>query len=471
MKIPFIGSSYQMDALSFGIQRSINMYPIMAEVQNTKSVSALRKASGLVEFATVGGGAIRGCISSTSDRAFVVSGFDFYEVLADGTSVLHGTLNTATSRVSMAENADQIIVVDGTDGWIFTKDTDVFEQITSVNFPTCSIVSYQDGYFLTVEDGTQKFYISNLNDGLTWDALDFTSVESNPDNLNSIISDNGNVWLFGNRSVEVYENTGNAVFPFERISNAIIQTGCAAPFTVQKFDNTIAWLGVDEQGRGIVWKTEGYEARRLSTQAIEKRIDESEDFTESYSWVYHEQGHIFYCLQVKGLDTTLVYDGATGQWHERMFKDPVTNTRQQHRGSCHFFFNQKNLVGDRETGQIYDMDLSYYDDAGNEMICERISPHYQDEKRLVSHSAFELDMEVGVGLNNGQGDDPKIMLQYSDDGGRTWSNELWRDMGKIGDHYQRVVWRQLGRARDRVYKVRVSDPVFFQINEATINAT
>ena len=471
MRVPFVGSSYQMDALSFGIQRSINFYPLIAEVQNTKSVSALRACAGLEEFATIGGGSIRNGIASTAGRAFFVSGQDFYEVFTDGTSTNHGSLNTQTGRVSIAENALQVIVVDGTDGWIFTKATDNWAQIVDADFPTCSVVTYQDGYFIVVEDDTQNFWISGINDGTSWGSLDFTAVESSPDNLTSVISDNGNLWLLGNRSVEVYQNTGAAAFPFERIAGAIIQTGCAGKFTVQKFDNTIAWLGVDEQGSGVVWLANGYSAQRISTQAIEKIINTADDFTDSFAWVYHEQGHIFYCLQIRGLETTLVYDGATQQWHERMYKDPVTNTRQLHRGSCHVFFAQKNLVGDRESGKIYDLDLEHYDDDGDEMIRERISPHLQNEKRLLSFASFELDTEVGVGLNAGQGSDPQIMLQYSDDGGRTWSSELWTSLGKIGEYNNRVVWRQLGQARDRVFKVRVSDPVFVQINEAFVNAT
>ena len=135
------------------------------------------------------------------------------------------------------------------------------------------------------------------------------------------------------------------------------------------------------------------------------------------------------------------------------------------------FFGQKHLVGDRENGNIYELSLSYQDDNGDEQIRERIAPHVQDEKRLIPHAAFELDMEVGTGLVTGQGSDPQIMLQYSDDGGFTWSNELWTDIGKIGNYTQRVIWRQLGIARDRVYKVRISDPVFVQMNEAYLNAT
>ena len=361
------------------------------------------------------------------------------------------------------------MVVDGTDGWIFTKASDTWAQISDGDFPTCEFVTYQDGYFIVAETGTQKVYISALNDGTAWDALDFTSVESSPDALTLAYSDNGNVWMFGNRSTEVYQNTGNAAFPFERISGAIIQTGCASGHTVQKFDNTIAWLGIDEQGQGVVWKADGYQARRLSTAAIEKRIDEVTDISDSYAWVYHEQGHIFYCLQINGLDTTLVYDGATGMWHERSFWNSNTGERELHRGGSHFFFNGKNLIGDRENGKIYDLDLGYYSDAGDEIIAERISPHLQDEKRLISFSSFELDMETAIGLTTGQGSDPQIMLQYSDDGGNTWSNELWMSMGKIGEYDTRVVWRQLGNARDRVWKVRISDPVFRQINGAYIN--
>ena len=470
MEVPFVGSSYRMDARSFGVQRSINLYPIVSESAFSKSKTSLRGCAGLRLFATVGGGAIRGCISSTSGRSFVVSGQEFYEVFSDGTSTLRGTLNTQTSRVSIAENINQIILVDGTDGWIFTKATNAFTQITDVDFPTCNVVTYQDGYFIVVEDGTQKFYISAINDGTSWDALDFASVESSPDNLTSVISDNGNLWLFGNRSTEVYQNTGAAAFPFERIGGAVIQTGCAAAFSVQKFDNSIAWLGVDEQGRGVVWQAQGYGVKRLSTRAIERRINQATDFTDSYAWVYQQEGSLFYVLQIRGLDSSLVYDASTGEWHERMYLDPTTNTRQLHRGSCHFFFAQKNLVGDRENGNVYELRLDVYDDNGDEMVRERIAPIISDEKRLISHSSFELDMEVGVGLTSGQGSDPKIMMQYSDDNGYTFSSEIWTDMGKLGNYQTRVVWRQLGSSRDRVYKVSISDPVFVQINAAYLNS-
>lgn len=472
MKIPFVGPSYNVEAIIFDCQRSINLYPILSESGTSKSVSALRRTPGLKLFATSPGGPSRGSISSTSGRGFLVTGQYFIEVNTDGSTTTRGTLNTQSNRVSIAENNTQIMVVDGRDGWIFNKNTNAWTQIIDADFPVTSYVTHQDGYFIVIEDGTQDMWISAIGDGMTWGALDFTTVESSPDNLTLVLSDHENLWCAGNRSIEVYQNTGAANFPFERIPGAVIQTGCEAPFTFQKFANSVAWLGTDEQGQGVVWIADGYSAKRISTAAIEKRISSIGNFTTAYAFVYHEQGHLFYCLQIQGLDTTLCCDASTDySWHERMYKNPDTNSMELHRAACFLFLNKKNYVGDRADGRIYEMSLKYYADDGDALVWKRVSPHVADEKKLLTFSSFELDMEVGVGLATGQGNDPQISLRYSDDGARTWSSELWRTLGKVGNYFTRVVWRQLGCGRDRVFEVSGSDPVFVQLNEATINAT
>lgn len=457
-----------MDAISFDNQRSINLFPLVSESGSSKSQTALASVAGYEEFAELGGGAIRGCKTCANGRAFIVSGYEVYELLSDGTGTLIGTLTTGVNSVGIDENGTELIIVDGVSGFIYNMDTDTWTEITDTDFPVADVVAFQDGYFIVNDHGTANFYISGIYDGLTWDPLDTSRADSNPDRLISLISDHGNLWLFGEVSVEVFYNSGALAFPFERIAGAVIQTGCAAAFTVQKFDNTIAWLGVDEQGRGVVWKANGYNAQRISTQAIENIIAQSTDFTNSYSYVYHERGHVFYCLQVNGLDTTLVYDSSTGAWHERQWRDTVNSINLQHRGACHLFFNQKNLIGDRITGKIYRQSMDLYDFDGENIIRTRISPHIQDEKRNITYSSFELDMETGVGTIDGL--DPQVMLSYSDDGGHTYSSEHWRSVGKIGKYKTRVRWPRLGSARDRVFKIIYSEKTFCQINEAYINA-
>lgn len=468
--IPFVGQTYQMEAVTFDNQRCVNLYPILAEAGSSKSVAALRSTPGLNEFASFGTGAIRGGIESAG-RAFFVSGDGLYELDVAGTATLRGSLDTSVGIVDIEENPTQLMIIDEQFGYIFNKTTNTLAKITDTDFPIPSDLTFQDGYFIVTEKDTSKFWISNLNDGTSWDALDFTTVESSPDDLVGVKSDSSNLWLFGTKTTEVYQNTGASPFPFQRIAGAIVETGCAAQKTIQEIDNAIFWLGTDENGDAILWRSNGYNATRASTQPIERKIAESTNVNESYAWVYHERGHAFYLLQIKGLDTTLVLDVTTGLWHERAYQDPDLFIMVQHRGACHVFFNQKHLIGDRQLGIVYEMSLDVYTDNGDEIIRERISPHIDQEKRLITHAQLELDMETGVGLQSGQGSDPQIMMQYSDDGGRTWSSELWRSIGKVGEYKTRVKWNKLGVSRDRVYKVRTSDPVFIQINEAILNGS
>lgn len=466
--VPFVGPTYQMEARTFDHQRSVNLMPIVSETGTSKSVVALRSTVGKQLFTTLPKTPNRGSIESAG-RFFAVGGDTLYEIDNTGTVTARGTLNSSVGLIDIEENPTQLMIIDGTDGYIFNKTTNTLTEITDVDFPVASDLTFQDGYFIVTEKDTAKFWISALNNGSSWDAADNTTVESSPDNLVGLKSDSSNLWLFGTKTTEVYRNTGDAIFPFGRIAGAVIETGCAAQRTIQEIDNRLFWLGQDENGDAIVWVSNGYSAQRVSTQAIERIIESAPDVSESSAWVYHERGHAFYVLQVAGLNTTLVYDVSTGLWHERVYRDPLSGMERRDLAITHVFVFNKHYVGSRLDGRIFEQSLDFYDDDGEPLIKERISPHYDEAKNLISHAKFELDMETGIGTQTGQGSDPQVMMQYSDDGGRTWSNELWRDLGRAGEYSTRVRWNKLGLSRDRLYKVRITDPVFVQINEAIVN--
>ena len=98
-------------------------------------------------------------------------------------------------------------------------------------------------------------------------------------------------------------------------------------------------------------------------------------------------------------------------------------------------------------------------DDSEPIVREAISPPIHAMRNNVSMVSFELDMESGIGLPYGQGSDPQAMLSWSDDGGKTWSNEHWASIGKIGEYLTRVKWNRLGMFRQRQIKVVISDPV------------
>ena len=62
-------------------------------------------------------------------------------------------------------------------------------------------------------------------------------------------------------------------------------------------------------------------------------------------------------------------------------------------------------------------------------------------------------------MTSGQGDDPQVMLQMSNDGGHSYGSENWRGAGKLGEYKKRLIWNRLGASRDRVFRIKVTDPV------------
>jgi hypothetical protein len=89
----------------------------------------------------------------------------------------------------------------------------------------------------------------------------------------------------------------------------------------------------------------------------------------------------------------------------------------------------------------------------------RRATHLSAEEAQVFYELLTLDIETGVGKTVGQGSDPQVMLRWSDDGGHTWSDEVWVSAGGQGAYQWQALWRRLGRSRDRVFEISMSDPV------------
>ncbi len=104
----------------------------------------------------------------------------------------------------------------------------------------------------------------------------------------------------------------------------------------------------------------------------------------------------------------------------------------------------------------------------NELIMRRVrrAPHISNEQKWVFYQQLQIDLEAGVGLVSGQGSDPQVMLRWSDDGGHTWSDEVWASAGALGQFKHRAMWRRLGKSRDRIFEVILSDPVHWNILSA-----
>jgi hypothetical protein len=454
---PFIGSSYTARSKSFDSQRAVNLYVEMSQSGPgpSKSIAALIGTPGLALWSTLAGGAVRGAIRFSSAVAVVVVGANVYTVTTAGVGTLIGAIGDGTTPVSMASNGTVVAVATGIA--LFAVNPTLGTVAVMPGY-AADRVDFIDGYFVFNETGTGRFRITGLY-ATTIDVLAFATAEGSPDNLISLIVDHRELWLFGQSSTEVWFNSGNADFPFERIQGAFIEQGCAASFSVAKMDNTVFWLTADDRGQGTVQKATGYQPQRISTHALEFAIASYSRIDDAVAYTYQQEGHSFYVLSFPTGNATWVYDASTGLWHERAWRNPTDASLNRHRAQCHMAFAGKNLVGDWETGNIYRLDLDTFTDNGAVLPRVRACSHLSADLHWQFFTALQIDMEAGVGLTTGQGSDPKAMLQWSDDGGYTWGPEVWASIGKLGEKRTRVRWRRLGKSRDRVFRVTITDPI------------
>ena len=460
MKTPILGSTYVARSVNAADARMVNLFPEIVP-EGGKEPAFLNRAPGLNLLLTVGSGPIRG-LWAFGSFMYAVSGTALYKIDQYYNATFLGTV-ADNGPVSMSDNGTQLFVACNPQGYIYNATTNVFQQITDGDYPGAVTVGYLDGYFVFNEPNSQKIWITSLLDGLSIDPLDFASAEGSPDGVVGIIVDHRELWVFGTNSVEVWYDAGTADFPLQRIQGAFNEIGCVAPYSIAKMDNGIFWLGKDARGQGIVYRSEGYTGKRVSTHAVEWQIQQYGDLSNAIAYTYQQEGHSFYVLIFPDADTTWVYDASTQVWHERAGFSNGRFTR--HRSNCQVFFNNLTIVGDYQTGKLYSLDLDVYADNGQIqkwLRSWRALPTGKNDMRRTAHHSMQLDCETGVGLNEGQGSNPQVMLRWSDDGGHTWSNEHWTSIGKIGQYGKRAFWRRLGmttKLRDRVYEISGTDPV------------
>ena len=456
MKIGLVGPTAEAWSLPFNAERTVNLFPVLDK--RGKDVAALYGTPGLSLFGTAGVGAVRESFAAQNGRAFVVSGSTLYEVDSAGTATNKGSLNQSSGNVTIAENGFQMAICDGTTLYIFTYATDAFAEPSSPGYITAGTVTFLDGYFIVNKPDTGEFYISTQYDGLLWAALDFATAESSPDDLLRVFAAVGQLWLLGKNTSEIYTNTGASAFPFQKISGATLQVGISAPNSTVATKEALIWLGRDEEGTGGVYMTTGIRPDKISTEAIEILIQAASSIDEITAYSYQQQGHKFLVLTGGGLTTSLAYDFTTRMWHERAYLN-AEGDFELHRGSCCMFIFDKHIVGDREDGKLYSMDMDVYSDNGDALRRERIYTHIIDEGKRIRYNSLEIGFEVGVGLQSGQGSAPVCSLQLSKDGAKEWSNSYDASIGATGKYLTKVAFRRLGIAETMTFRVFVSDPV------------
>ena len=395
-----------------------------------------------------------GTTTATTANKLVDSGASFD---SDGTKVgmvAHNTTDGTRAIITAIDSAT-----------VLSVDADVFEnmedyEIGEADFPNgATTIRHLDRYLL-VEIGS-RFRISGQQVGGSWDATEFSSAEQQPDGIVRLFVDHQEVILFGEETTEYFANTQAADFPFSPVQGTSDEWGLAAKWSVAKYDNSYMYLAKNTMGEVMLARSRGYQPVPIDNDDFHSIIN-ARNFTvsDATAFAYLLGGHPMYQINFPSEDLSFLYDGKSNTM-STLKSDGIG----RHRAELHLSFLGKHYVSDFENGKIYLLDPSLYTDNGapiQRMLRSRHDYNPQHTERIVSR--LQVLMETGVGLDSGQGSDPKMMLRVSKDLGRTWSVEHQESVGKVGETEQpRVLFEDLGSGRAFTYELSYSEPTKFVV--------
>jgi hypothetical protein len=409
---------------------------------------------------------IRGCHTFPPNMYWVARrGGDsvLFRVDGSGGSAELGTIPTSsTGPVWMEHNTTQLLIVDGVvgqAGYVYTPTTGVFERITDLAFLGAGTCSAQDGYGLFTQPNTRTWFISNLYDFKSINALQFYVKESQPDNVVAVKSLLREPWVMGEKSIEVWGNVGGfGTNPtFMRNSGGLLEYGLGAAASVDVVNSRMMWLSDRRQWVQAI----AYQPKVVSTQMMERAVDNFSKFDDAIAFTYTEGNHVFEVLTFPTANETWVWDDTTQLLHKRQSYLDDLSGQGRWRANCHTLYNSTHYVGDYSNGNVYKMSSGYYDDGGEEIRREFHMAEIGGGRQLIHFPAIEIGVKSGVGLISGL--DPQIALQFSNDQGETWTSEVWRSAGLIGQYGKKALWTEMGADYRRMYRAVFTDPVFWQI--------
>lgn len=466
--VPLFGSGIGNKSYVVTRQRRLNCFFELREDKD-KSPVVVYGTPGLIAsgitLSTPGGLPVRGWLG-TQSALYLVAYNQFQSVNNSGTALFTGAVGTTSGNAVFANNATQVLVADGSVGYIYTPGAATFTAIGS-NYPTSAkTVTFVSSFFVAEQPGTQKFWVSNANDGSTWNALAFASASAFSDNILAVDNNAGNLVVFCQQHKEFWQDAGLSPEPFAPIQSAANEYGLAAIYSRAHVNEAIIYLAQTREGGLQFRQINGFTETNITDPDIGSIINGFTVVSDAVAMTYEVDEHKFYRVSFPTQNRTFDYDCSTGIWGEAQTGTTLTPTR--HTTNLSAYFGGQLITSDYATSSVYKFDPNTYTDSGTTIIREIITRHVLSEHNRIRVSCLFLDMETGVGTQTGQGSNPQIMLQYSKDDGRTWSAERWVSLGQVGQYMTRVMWRRFGSTRTATWKIRMSDPVKFVITQGAI---
>jgi hypothetical protein len=446
MQIPILKGIYA-ESLTPELRVSYpsNLIPIIKE--NGVSDGYLKPAEGIIAFGT-GSGQDRGGIN-WNGVCYRVLGTKLVSIASDGAATELGDVGSG-SDVTMDYSFDRLGISSG--GRLYYWNGTTLTQVTDVDLGTVVDFTWVDGYFMST-DG-QYLIVTELNDPFSVNPLKYGSSEIDPDPIIAIKKLRNEVYAINRYTIEVFDNTGAANFPFSRIAGGQIQKGAVGKKACCVFADSIAFVGGGRNESPSIYLAANGSTTKLSTTDIDDKLLDLTDAQLSSLVVEARahKGHQFLYIHLP--NETLVFDAGTSKVSNQAIWFTLHSglvSPSRYRARYFVYAYNKWIVGDPTStsyGYMTDDISSHYGQKISWQFGTQIL--YNESKGAIVH-ALEL-----VALNGRQafGLNPQISTSYSYDG-VSWSVDKTKSIGLRGDRLKPICWFQQGSMRrSRIQRFR-----------------
>ena len=411
----------------------------------------------------------RGLIGNQS-ALYEVAVNQFLSLSSTGARQFTGAIGTASGSVSMALNPTQVIIVDGSAGYIFTPAGPTLAQIGGA-FPNgARTVAQCNGFFLCELPGTNEVFVSALNDGTTWNGLSFFPAVQYTDGVVAVDALGGLVVVFSTGHLEFWQNVGATTEPFQYITNSALEYGLGAVFARAHAADSIIFLAYTREGGYQVARIYGYQVKIVSTPDIDNIIQAvaaAVGVADATMLVYQQDSHKFVQLTLpsanNGLGRSLLYDVTEDTWGETQ-TGIAPGAGARHIGNISATAFGRTYIADYSNGNVYIPSPQVFQDNGNIILRELVTRTGINDFNRYRVAAMYFDMETGVGLSNPalQGYNPVVTVERARDM-RNFGPARIVQLGQQGQHTTRVMTRRWGTGRAFTFRLRMTDPVPFVV--------
>ena len=338
-------------------------------------------------------------------------------------------------------------------------------QSLDLSFYPTSSATYLDGYAIWSRRETGEFFWSEIQNYSTYNGLNFASAEGNSDDIVRIVAFERELWIFGKNSLEIFQNTGDANAPFQRLSNAFFEVGAVNADVITKLSRDIYWISDDL--RVMRSAARSYRPEPVSLhQGVEHDLYEYGAET-AFAFAVTFEGHSQYWLTLPEANRTWVFDESTSLWHERSSlidgrlignnEGCENKTYGQHFATSGTMHKGKAYIGGK--GGVFTLDLNYGLDGDQKIFREATTSPVRLLNDFALFNKVELEFQNDCGFLDSSCDRPTdeaVILGWSDDFAKTWCEGSPKWITKDDNSFPS--WNSLGRSRARAFRWRTYYP-------------